>query len=112
MNPTQRAGLQATRTALGSDYEARLRQQAGEDRTQRGHGWAYFCQMMSFTRTDSNSRASCCAEPPHVSSSCAAGPDPGKMAKRKHQIGSIFHHAKAQELERLEKACLDLKLVE
>ncbi|KDD71590.1 hypothetical protein H632_c4732p0, partial [Helicosporidium sp. ATCC 50920] len=28
MNPTQRAGLQATRTALGSDYEARLRQQA------------------------------------------------------------------------------------
>lgn len=51
--------MMATRSALGSDYEARLRKEAG--------------------------------------------PDPGKMAKRKHQIGSLYHQAKAQELEQLER---------
>jgi hypothetical protein len=32
-----------------------------------------------------------------------AGPDPSKLARRKHQIGSLYHSAKLQELEALEK---------
>ncbi|KAL6782213.1 hypothetical protein ACKKBG_A05950 [Auxenochlorella protothecoides x Auxenochlorella symbiontica] len=59
MDPGQRAELNAMRSALGSDYEARLRKEAG--------------------------------------------PDVGKMQKRKHQIGSLFQQAKLQELEMLEK---------
>merc|ERR1712096_544347 len=31
-----------------------------------------------------------------------AGPDPGKMAKKKHQIGSLYRQAKLAELELLE----------
>lgn len=33
-----------------------------------------------------------------------AGPDVGKMAKRKHQITSLYQYAKLQELDQLEKA--------
>lgn len=31
------------------------------------------------------------------------GPDPSKMAKRRHQIGSLYHYAKQKELEQLEQ---------
>ena len=30
------------------------------------------------------------------------GPDPGKLAKRRHQISSLYHYAKQRELEQLE----------
>lgn len=32
----------------------------------------------------------------------AAGGDPSKMAKRRHQISSLYHYAKQKELEQLE----------
>ena len=37
--------------------------------------------------------------PPHAA---APGPDPGKLAKRRHQISSLYHYAKQKELEQLE----------
>ncbi|KAL4435571.1 hypothetical protein ABPG77_002534 [Micractinium sp. CCAP 211/92] len=59
MAPGQRAEVNALRNAFGSDYEAKLRQEAG--------------------------------------------PDPTKLAKRRHQIGSLYHYAKQKELEQLEQ---------
>lgn len=38
-----------------------------------------------------------------------AGPDPSKLARRKHQIGSLYHSAKLQELEALEKRTSGMK---
>jgi proline-rich protein PRCC len=32
----------------------------------------------------------------------AAGGDPSKMAKRRHQISSLYHYTKQKELEQLE----------
>ncbi|EFN56920.1 hypothetical protein CHLNCDRAFT_143436 [Chlorella variabilis] len=58
MDPGQRAGVDAIRNALGADYEAKLRKEAGSD--------------------------------------------PSKLAKRRHQIGSLYHYAKQKELEQLE----------
>ncbi|KAL4854611.1 hypothetical protein ACK3TF_004764 [Chlorella vulgaris] len=58
MDPGQRAGVDAIRNALGADYEAKLRAEAGGD--------------------------------------------PSKMAKRRHQISSLYHYAKQKELEQLE----------
>ena len=50
VNPAARAAAGGARTALGADYELKLRSEAG--------------------------------------------PMPGKLAKRKHQISSLYHHAK------------------
>ncbi|PRW33970.1 proline-rich PRCC [Chlorella sorokiniana] len=58
MAPGQAAEVNALRNAFGSDYEAKLRQEAGSD--------------------------------------------PTKLAKRRHQIGSLYHYAKQKELEQME----------
>lgn len=34
------------------------------------------------------------------------GPDPSKLAKRRHQIGSLYHAAKQQELQQLDMRTL------
>ena len=41
-----------------------------------------------------------CAHLPALPSS--TGPDPSKLAKRRHQIGSLYHQAKQMELEQLD----------
>lgn len=43
------------------------------------------------------------ALPPAPPAPPPAGPDPTKLAKRRHQIGSLYHYAKQKELEQLEQ---------
>lgn len=40
-----------------------------------------------------------------------AGPDPGKRAKSKHQISSLYHQAKLAEIELAEKKTQSMKTI-
>lgn len=47
--------------------------------------------------------------PPTLNPRPLPGPGPGKLAKRKHQIGSLYAHAKLKELEDFERRAAGMK---
>lgn len=138
MAPGQRAEANALRSAFGSDYEAKLRQEAGAlgwgGRAGAGGGcipaagplvslvtaWAWGCAHGGATGPLSASSlpwhpAPEAASPttlaflpyaPLPPSTLPPGPDPSKLAKRRHQIGSLYHAAKQQELQQLDMRTL------
>lgn len=164
MDPSQRASMSAVRTALGSDYEARLRAEAGgwmlfsRVRVQEGTvrctdyearlraeagGWMFLraqgkhqhalqagVEQAPDRRTAlprphptphplpagpsvpsklaRHKHQNRCALLSHPNSNSQpplpAGPSvPSKLARRKHQIGALYSHAKAKELEDFER---------
>lgn len=119
MAPGQRAEADALRNAFGADYEAQLRKEAGEraGRASRAGSqcpaavWLRICLLVCLPAEPPLAASHPpSAAPPRTPPAAAAGAaEPSKLAKRRHQISSLYSYAKAKELEQLEVRAAGVK---